>query len=105
MSEKNTYHVLLENIVKSIATKPEEVSVTKSVDERGVLLEVKTAPEDVPLIVGKQGRVIKKIRELVRMIALRERAFVNIRLIGEGNSSSTDTSTSTNTDLGSDLNI
>jgi len=101
MSEKNTYLVLLENIIKSIATKPEAVSINKSVDERGVLLEVKVAAEDLPLIVGKQGRVIKKIRELVRIIALRERAFVNIRLEGEGQTSAN----SAATNLDSELNI
>ena len=101
MSEKNTYIVLLENIIKSIATKPEAVSINKSVDERGVLLEVKVAAEDLPLIVGKQGRVIKKIRELVKMIALRERAFVNIRLEGEGQTSAS----STTSDLNNELNI
>jgi len=80
MSDKSKYQELLENILKTIVNHPDEVVVEKSLDERGVLLNIKLNGQDVPLVVGKKGRVINSIRSLVKTIALREKAFVNIRL-------------------------
>ena len=53
---------LLESILKAIVTKPDEVKVTKTVDEMGVLLSVKLGEGDAGLVIGRQGRTIQAIR-------------------------------------------
>lgn len=70
----------VEFIVKEIVTKPEEVEVTRQVDEMGVLLSVKVNPEDMGLLIGRQGSTAKAIRTLARIIGMRNNARVNLRI-------------------------
>ena len=73
-------HEFVEYIIKSLVTKPEDVEVTRTVDELGVLLNVKVNPEDMGLLIGKQGSTAKAIRTLARIVGLRNNARVNLRI-------------------------
>ena len=70
----------VEYIIKSLVTKPEAVEVTRTVDELGVLLNVKVDQEDMGLLIGKRGSTAKAIRTLARIIGLRNNARVNLRI-------------------------
>lgn len=70
----------VEFVVKSIVSKPEEVEVARQVDEMGVLLSVKVNPEDMGLLIGRQGSTAKAIRTLARIIGMRNNARVNLRI-------------------------
>ena len=70
----------VEFVVKGIVSKPEEVEVTRQVDEMGVLLTVKVNPEDMGLLIGRQGSTAKAIRTLARIIGMRNNARVNLRI-------------------------
>ncbi len=70
----------VEFIVKAIVNKPDDVSVTRQVDEMGVLLSVKVDPEDMGLLIGRQGSTAKAIRTLARIIGMRNNARVNLRI-------------------------
>ena len=70
----------VEFVVKGIVSKPDEVEVTRQVDEMGVLLSVKVNPEDMGLLIGRQGSTAKAIRTLARIIGMRNNARVNLRI-------------------------
>lgn len=70
----------VEFVVKSIVNNPDDVVVNRTVDEMGVLLSVKVNPEDMGLLIGKQGSTAKSIRTLARIIGVRNNARVNLRI-------------------------
>lgn len=70
----------VEYIIKSLVNNPDDVRVTRSVDEMGVLLSVKLNPQDVGQIIGRGGSVIKAIRALTRIVGLKNRARINLKI-------------------------
>lgn len=71
---------ILESILKAIVNRPEDVKVSRSVDELGVLLSVKLGEGDAGVVIGKEGRAIKAIRSVMNLIGYKNRAHVNVRL-------------------------
>lgn len=63
---------LVEVIAKSLVDHPEEVVVTESETEKGIVLELKVAADDMGKVIGKQGRVAKSIRTVVKAAASKE---------------------------------
>ena len=70
----------LEYIVKSIVDNPEDVRVTRNVDEMGVLLTLKVNPNDMGRIIGRRGSTVQAIRSLTRLMGLRNNARVNLKI-------------------------
>jgi len=70
----------LENIVKELVDHPEDVKVERKVDEMGVLLSLKVNPEDMGQIIGREGSTAKAIRNLVRIVGLKNHARVNLKI-------------------------
>ncbi|MDD5552217.1 MAG: KH domain-containing protein [Candidatus Pacebacteria bacterium] len=70
----------LDNLVKSLVDHPDDVKVDRKVDEMGVLLSLRVNPEDMGLIIGKQGSIARAIRTLVRVIGLKNHARVNLKI-------------------------
>lgn len=69
-------------LVKNLVNHPDDVSVEEQVDSSGYIsLELKVNPEDIGLIIGKAGKVIKSLRNLVKVKAIIERKRVNVTLI------------------------
>ena len=67
----------LEYVVKEIVDKPEAVKIDRTVDERGVLLELTVDPEDMGKIIGKAGATAKAIRTLLRVLGDRKSTRLN----------------------------
>lgn len=64
---------LVEYIAKSIASEPDSVVVIEEEDEQGrIVLKLEVAPEDKGKVIGRQGRVAKSIRALVRVAAIKQ---------------------------------
>ena len=63
---------LLEVIAKSLVDNPDEVVVTEKETEKGLVLELKVAPSDMGKVIGKQGRIAKAIRSVVKAAASKE---------------------------------
>lgn len=63
---------LVETIAKAIVDRPEEVVVNEVLGEKSVILEVSVAEEDMGKIIGKQGRIARAIRTVVKAAATRE---------------------------------
>ncbi len=57
---------LLELIVKSLVDDPDAVKITVTESEKGINLAVSVASEDVGKIIGKEGRIAKSIRTVIR---------------------------------------
>lgn len=57
---------LVEVIAKSLVENPEEVVVTEKEDARSIVIELKVAPQDMGKVIGKQGRIAKAIRSVVK---------------------------------------
>jgi len=70
----------LEYIVKGLVDNPDDVAVTKTVDEMGVLLTLNVNPEDMGQIIGRQGATAKAIRTLIRVCGMKSQARVNVKI-------------------------
>ncbi|OHA47636.1 MAG: hypothetical protein A2806_03400 [Candidatus Terrybacteria bacterium RIFCSPHIGHO2_01_FULL_48_17] len=70
----------VEFVVKAIVDHPEDVKVDRRVDEMGVLLTLKTHPEDMGEVIGRHGATAKALRTLLRIVGLRHHARVNLKI-------------------------
>ncbi len=70
----------LEYIIKALVDHPEDVRVDRKVDEMGVLLSLNVNPKDMGQIIGRAGTTAKAIRNLVRIIGLKNQARVNLKI-------------------------
>lgn len=84
----------LEYIVGAIVDNPEDVKINRTVDERGVLLELSVNPEDMGKIIGKAGATAKAIRTLLRVMGAKNNARFNLKIVEPGEEGS-DSSSST----------
>jgi len=71
----------IEYIVKSLVGKPEAVVVDRSVDEKGVLLELTVDPEDIGRVIGKRGSTAQSLRALLRALGTKNDARYNLKII------------------------
>ncbi|WP_075718670.1 KH domain-containing protein [Roseburia sp. 499] len=60
---------LVEVIAKALVDHPEEVVVTESENEKSIVLELRVAQPDMGKVIGKQGRIAKAIRSVVKAAA------------------------------------
>ena len=63
---------LVEVIAKALVDHPEDVVVTEKEDGKAIVLEVKVADSDMGKVIGKQGRIAKAIRSVVKAAAAKE---------------------------------
>ncbi|MCX6739882.1 MAG: KH domain-containing protein [Candidatus Parcubacteria bacterium] len=70
----------LETLLDMLVSEPKMVKVERIVNERGVLLQVDVAPEDLGTMIGKQGHNIQALRDIVRILGLKNKSFVSIKL-------------------------
>lgn len=71
-------------IIKNIVTVPDDVKVEESVDETGTTTYLLTVnPADVGRLIGKEGKVIKAIRTIMRVIAIQKGVHVRISVMSE----------------------
>ena len=70
----------LEYIVKALVDNPKDVKVERKVDEMGVLLSLTVNPADMGQIIGREGSTAKAIRNLVRIVGLKNHSRVNLKI-------------------------
>ncbi len=71
----------VEYVVKAIVDNPDKVESKRTIDERGVLIELKVDPSDMGKIIGKEGRTAKSIRTLLRVVGAKNNAIVNLKIV------------------------
>ena len=73
---------ILETIILSLVDNKDAVEITELDGEKSVVFEVKVAEEDMGKVIGRQGRLAKSIRTLVKSIAGKEHKKVTVEFIG-----------------------
>ena len=73
---------LLETIIRSLVSKQDAVSIKEVEGEKSIVLEVTVDKADMGKVIGKEGKVAKAIRTVVKAIASKEKKRVTIEFIG-----------------------
>ncbi len=71
----------LMDIAKALVSKPDEVVVVERMDGNVLHLELSVAPEDMGKVIGKQGRIAKAIRSVMKACATKENKKVMVDII------------------------
>ncbi len=72
---------LLLYMAKSLVDHPEEVTVTETEGEDGKVLELRVAEGDMGKVIGRQGRIAKEIRTIVKTVAQRTGEKVTVEIV------------------------
>jgi len=72
---------LLTYIVQSLVDKPDEVSVTERETGAETVFDVRVAAGDMGKVIGRQGRVVKEIRVLMKAVAQRKGKKVSVEIL------------------------
>lgn len=72
---------LVEVIAKALVDHPEEVVVTETDKEKAIVLELRVAQSDMGKVIGKQGRIAKAIRAVVKAASLGDNKRVDVEII------------------------
>lgn len=71
----------IEYIVKSLVGNPDAVKVERTIDEKGVLLELTVDPEDLGRVIGKRGSTAQSLRSLLRALGTKNDARYNLKIV------------------------
>ena len=74
----------VEYIVKSLVSNPDAVKIERRIDEKGVLLELTVAQEDLGRVIGKRGATAQSLRTLLRALGTKNDARYNLKIIDVG---------------------
>lgn len=80
MAEKHQDQDFVEFVVRSLVDNPDSVSTERTVDERGVLITLKTDQKDLGQIIGRGGQTARAIRTLLRVVGAKHQARVNLKI-------------------------
>ena len=72
---------LLLYMAKNLVDDPEAVTVSESSTEDGKVLELRVAPGDMGKVIGRQGRIAKEIRTIVKTVAQRTGEKVTVEIV------------------------
>ena len=72
---------LVEVIAKSLVEYPDQVVVTETENEKAIVLELRVAQSDMGKVIGKQGRIAKAIRSVVKAAASKEEKKVIVEIM------------------------
>jgi predicted RNA-binding protein YlqC (UPF0109 family) len=72
---------LVEVIAKSLVDSPDEVVVTETEDDKSIIIELHVAASDMGKVIGKQGRIAKAIRSVVKAAASKEDKKVVVDIV------------------------
>ena len=72
---------ILETIILSLVEEKEAVTIQEKSDEKTIAFEVKVADKDMGKVIGKEGKVAKSIRTVMKAVAGKERKKVSIEFV------------------------
>ncbi|MBR5569733.1 MAG: KH domain-containing protein [Oscillospiraceae bacterium] len=72
---------LLLYMAKNLVDDPESVTVTEVEAEDGKVLELHVAPDDMGKVIGRQGRIAKEIRTIVKTVAQRTGEKITVEIV------------------------
>ena len=74
---------LVESIAKALVSRPADAVVTEAVNGNEIVIKLSVAKEDMGKIIGKQGRIAKAIRTVVKAAAIKENKRVTVDIVEE----------------------
>lgn len=74
----------IEYIVKSLVGNPDAVTIERTIDEKGVLLELTVDPQDLGRVIGKRGAGAQALRTLLRALGTKNDARYNLKIVDNG---------------------
>ena len=74
---------LIQVIAMALVDHPEEVVVTETETEKTIVVELRVAPDDMGKVIGKQGRIAKSIRTLVKAAATKDDKKVVVEIVND----------------------
>lgn len=72
---------MLELIIKNLVDNPNDVSIVEKAEEKAVTYEVSVNKTDMGKVIGKQGKMAKAIRSIIKAIAVKEHKKVNVEFV------------------------
>ena len=72
---------LVEFMAKSLVDNPDAVIVNEVNGEQSIILKLTVAPEDMGKIIGKQGRIAKAIRTVIKAVAVKQNKRVIVEIV------------------------
>lgn len=84
----------VEYVVKELVDNPDQVKVNRIEDDRGVLLELTVAPDDLGRVIGRHGATAQSLRNILRALGVKNGARYNLKIVdtdrGEVNDATTE---------------
>lgn len=72
---------LVEIIVKALVDQPDQVVIAEEMKDDEQVISIKVAPDDMGKVIGKQGRIAKAIRTVVKAAAIKDDARVSVDIL------------------------
>lgn len=72
---------ILETLIKSLVDNKENVEITEKEENRTIIFEVKVDNSDMGKVIGKQGRIAKSIRTIMKSISAKEHKKISIEFL------------------------
>ena len=73
---------ILKTIISNLVDEKESIEIKKIDNEKSIVFEVKVAESDMGKVIGRQGRLAKSIRTVMKAVATREHKKVSVEFIG-----------------------
>ncbi len=73
---------MLEILVKDLVDNPSAIEISEKEEGKSIVLELKVDPQDMGKVIGKQGKIAKAIRVLMKAYAGKENKKVSVEIIG-----------------------
>lgn len=70
----------LDFVVKGLVDNPNDVKITRTVDEMGVLMTLEVNAADMGKVIGRSGNTAKAIRTLLRVVGMKNNSRVNLKI-------------------------
>ena len=84
----------VEYVVKELVDNPDQVKINRIEDDRGVLLELTVAPDDLGRVIGRHGATAQSLRNILRALGVKNGARYNLKIVdtdrGEVNDATTE---------------
>jgi predicted RNA-binding protein YlqC (UPF0109 family) len=71
-------------VVKSVVGNPDAVQIKRTIDDKGILLELTVDPDDLGRVIGKRGATAQSLRTLLRALGTKNDARYNLKIIDNG---------------------
>lgn len=72
---------ILETIIKNLVDEKDSVEINELENENGITFEVKVSAKDMGKVIGKEGKIAKAIRTIMKSVAGKERTKVTVEFV------------------------